>query len=172
MLQITMFIICRFCAGLRGEEIPMMSLGAMAKHYKKDQPVEESLSNVFAALRAQLKGAHSEDACHLIMIAASTETGLNPRLCVGQTIEAYWLKWITRGWVFRNDSGALGQQSDYEPCFFCMVQDIHGGRGESLQDCWIQRIMFQPFMGLVDCCIAGMPPTPHTWVSLMLIRKY
>jgi hypothetical protein len=26
------FIVCGFCAGLRGEELPMMSLGAMAKH--------------------------------------------------------------------------------------------------------------------------------------------
>jgi hypothetical protein len=43
------FIIGGFCAGLRGEELPMMSLDVMANHYKKDQPVEGSLENVFLA---------------------------------------------------------------------------------------------------------------------------
>jgi hypothetical protein len=75
----TVFIICVFCAGLSGEELPMMSLEAMAKHYKKDQPVGDSLKNVFLALRGRVKGEHSEYACHLIPIAAMTESGLKPR---------------------------------------------------------------------------------------------
>jgi hypothetical protein len=37
------FIVFGVCAGLRGEELPMTSLDAMAKHYKKDQPVEAHL---------------------------------------------------------------------------------------------------------------------------------
>jgi hypothetical protein len=56
------FIICGFCAVLGGEELPMMSMDAMAKHYKKDQPVEGSLENVFRAFRGRVKGEHSEDA--------------------------------------------------------------------------------------------------------------
>jgi hypothetical protein len=106
------FIICGVCAGLRDEELPMMRLDAMLKHYKKDQHVEGSLENVFLALRGRGKGGHSEDACHLIPIAATTETGLKPRLWVGWMIEAYRLKGITSGWVFQNKSGAPGQQSD------------------------------------------------------------
>jgi hypothetical protein len=86
------FIICGFCAGLRGEELTMMSLDAMAKHYKKDQPVEGSLENVFLALRGRVKGEHSEDACHLIPIAATTETGLERRFWVGRMIEAYLME--------------------------------------------------------------------------------
>jgi hypothetical protein len=42
----------------------MMSLDVMVKHYNKDQPVEESLGNVFLALRDRLKGEHSEYVCH------------------------------------------------------------------------------------------------------------
>jgi hypothetical protein len=94
------FIMCGFCAGLRGEELPMMSLDAMAKHYKKDQPVEGSLENVFLALRGRVKGKHSEDACHLIPIAATTETGLKPRLWVGRMVETYRMVGTTEGWVF------------------------------------------------------------------------
>jgi hypothetical protein len=71
-----------------------------------------------------VKGEHSEDACHLIPIVATTETGLKPRLWVGRMIEAYWLKGITSGWVFRNEKGAPGRHSDYEPYFFSMVQSI------------------------------------------------
>jgi hypothetical protein len=87
------FISCGFWAGLRGEELPMTSLNAMAKHYKKDQPVEGSLANVFMALQGRVKGKHSEDACHLIpIVVATTETGLKPKLWVGRMIEAYRLK--------------------------------------------------------------------------------
>jgi hypothetical protein len=39
-------------------------------------------------------------------------------------IEAYQLKEIASGWVFRDASGASGRHSDYEPYFFSMVQDI------------------------------------------------
>jgi hypothetical protein len=84
----------------------MMSMDAMAKHYKKDQPVEGSLENVFLALHGRVKGEHIEDECHLIPIAATTETGLKPRLWVGRMTEAYRTEGITNGWVFRNESGA------------------------------------------------------------------
>jgi hypothetical protein len=50
------FIICVFCAVLRGQELPMMSLDSMVKHYKKDQPVEGSLENMFLALRGRVMG--------------------------------------------------------------------------------------------------------------------
>jgi hypothetical protein len=118
------FIICGSCARLRGEKLPTMSLDTMAKHYKKDKPVEGPLENVFLALRSQVKGERSEDACHLIPIAATTDTGMTPKLWVGRMIEANRLKGITSGWVFRNKSGAPGRQSDYEPYFFGMVQNI------------------------------------------------
>jgi hypothetical protein len=118
------FIICGFCAGLRGEELPMMSMYAMTKHYKNDQPVEGSLENVFLVLRGRVKGEHSGDVCHLIPIAATTETGLKPRLWVGRMIEAYRMEGIADGWVFRNESGAPGRQSDYEPYFFDMAQNF------------------------------------------------
>jgi hypothetical protein len=113
--------LCSF-AGLRGEELPMMSQDAMAKHYIKDQPVEGSLEKVFLTLRGRVKGEHSEDACHLIPIAPTNKTGLKPRLWVGRVIKAYRLKGITSGWVFRNESRAPGGQSDYEPYFFSMFQ--------------------------------------------------
>jgi hypothetical protein len=80
------FIICGFCAVLGGEELPMMSMDAMAKHYKKDQPVEGSLENVFRAFRGRVKGEHSEDAWQLIPIAATTETGLKPIFWIGQSV--------------------------------------------------------------------------------------
>jgi hypothetical protein len=51
----------------------MMSMYAMAKHNKNYQPLEGSLENVFLALRVRVKGGHSEYACHLIPIAATTE---------------------------------------------------------------------------------------------------
>jgi hypothetical protein len=39
-------------------------------------------------------------------------------------IEAYRIRGITDGWVLRNERGAPGRQSDYEPYLFSMVQNV------------------------------------------------
>jgi hypothetical protein len=84
-----------------------MSLDATAKHYNKAQPKEESLANIFLALRGRVKGGgHKEDTCHLIRISAETQCGLKPRIWVGRMIEAYKLKGVTSGWVFQDGQGA------------------------------------------------------------------
>jgi hypothetical protein len=101
---------------------------------------------MFLALRGRVKGEHSADACHLILIAATIETGLKPRLWVGRMIEAYRTKGITDGWVFRNEIGTPGRQSDYKRYFFVWF-NISRLVVHLLPDYWTQKMMYQLSMG-------------------------
>jgi hypothetical protein len=50
------FLIAGFCGGLRGEEMPLMSLDATAKYLSVSQPRSPELANVCLALRGRVKG--------------------------------------------------------------------------------------------------------------------
>jgi hypothetical protein len=50
------FLIACLCGGLRGEELPLMSLDATAKYLSVAQPRSAELANVCMALRGRVKG--------------------------------------------------------------------------------------------------------------------
>jgi hypothetical protein len=96
------FLIAGFCGGLRGVELPLMSLDATAKYLSVAQPRSAELANVCLALRGRVKGGSLEEACHLVPIAAVTVSGLTPRLWVHRAAETYANLGISNGWIFRN----------------------------------------------------------------------
>jgi hypothetical protein len=54
------FLIAGFCGGLRGEELPLMSLDAITKHLSVVQLRSPELANVCLALRGRVKGEYLE----------------------------------------------------------------------------------------------------------------
>ena len=89
------FFLLGFCAGLRGEELPMMSLDAVRKYY--DKPQKAAMAHVMLGLRGRIKGEYRDKVCHLIPIAATTRSGLLPRLWVGHLVELYEEIGVTGG---------------------------------------------------------------------------
>jgi hypothetical protein len=73
-----MFLIAGFCGGLRGEELPLMSIDAMAKYISVAQPKYSELANICLALRGRVEGEALEEACQGVPIAAVTVSGLTP----------------------------------------------------------------------------------------------
>jgi hypothetical protein len=118
------FQIVSFVGGFRGEEMPMMSLDAIAKYLEHDQPSDPLLAHVMLALRGRVKGEHKDEACHLIPVVAITKSGLRPRLWVRRVVEAYQRLGIRNGWLFRNAHGAPSRQKDYEPMLFSLIQEV------------------------------------------------
>jgi hypothetical protein len=99
------FLIAGFCGGLRGEELPLMSLYATAKYLSVAQLRSPELENVYLALRGRVKGRSLEEACHLVHIADVTASVLTPQLWVRRAVEAYANLGISNGWMFRNNKG-------------------------------------------------------------------
>jgi hypothetical protein len=71
------FLIAGFCGGLRGGELPLMSLDAKAKYISVAQPRSPELANVCLVLRGRVEGG-LEEACHLVPISSVTASGLTP----------------------------------------------------------------------------------------------
>jgi hypothetical protein len=116
------FFIDGFCGGLRGEEMPLLSLDATAKYLLVAQPRSPELANVCLALRGRVKGEALEEACHLVPIADITSSGLTPRLWVRRAMEAYANLGITNIWMFRNKKGEAERMGVYEPYMFELIQ--------------------------------------------------
>jgi hypothetical protein len=56
-----MFLIDGLCAGLRGEELPLMSLDAMRRYYQVEQPTDPAIHHVCLAMRGNAKGKTTEE---------------------------------------------------------------------------------------------------------------
>jgi hypothetical protein len=118
------FFIAGFCGGLRGEERPLLSLDVTTKYLLVAQPRSPELANVCLALRGRVKGEALEEACHLVLIAAVTASGLTPRLWVRRAVEAYAKLGITNGWMFRNKKGEAERMGFHEPYMFELIQRV------------------------------------------------
>jgi hypothetical protein len=118
------FHIVGFVGGFRGEEMPMMSLDAIAKYLSHEQPSDPALAHVMIAMRGRVKGEHKDEPCHLVPLIAVTTTGLKPKLWVRRAVEAYRRLGIFQGWMFRDARGAPSRQKEYEPMLFGLIQEI------------------------------------------------
>jgi hypothetical protein len=72
------FLIADFCGGLRGEDLPLLSLDASDKYLSVAQPRSPELEHVCMTLRGRVKGGALEEACHLEPLSAVTASGLHP----------------------------------------------------------------------------------------------
>jgi hypothetical protein len=116
------FFVVEFCAGLRGEELPMMSLDAIRRYYGK--PQKANLEHVMLGLRGRIKGEYKDEHCHLIPIAAVTRSGLEPHKWVGRVLELYGEQGIRGGWMFRGEGGQYIRQKALEPELFEVLREI------------------------------------------------
>jgi hypothetical protein len=117
-----------FCAGLRGEELPMTSLGAVGKYLY--HPQTPGLEHLTLAMKGRIKGEFQEEQCHLIPIVAVTRSGLRPRLWMIRVVEAYREMGKVQGWVYRDANGAPAKQGAFEAEFFEILREIQVRRPE------------------------------------------
>jgi hypothetical protein len=116
------FFMNGFCAGLRGEELPMLSLDAVVKYLHEPQQV--GLEHVTLALKGRIKGEQVEEQCHLIPVVAVTRSGLRPRTWMIRVVETYFTFHITSGWVYRDAKGAAARQGAFELELFEILREI------------------------------------------------
>jgi hypothetical protein len=120
----TVFHVVGFVGGVRGEEMPMMSLDAIAEYLAHEQPSDPALANVMIAMRGRVKGEHKDEVCHPVPIITVTMTGLQPKLWVRHAVEAYARLGIKQGWMLRDSQGAPSRQKEYEPILFALIQEV------------------------------------------------
>lgn len=102
------FCIVAFCCALRGEEVPMMSLGGIIKHMKDG--LAHKTPHVVIALVGRFKNETSEQN-HLMPVVVETSTGLQPGKWIQRLVDWYGVIGIGSGWVFRRGDISRGSQS-------------------------------------------------------------
>jgi hypothetical protein len=130
-----LFSIIAFCCGLRGEELPLLSLCGIKRHLSRglNHPTHP---HVVIALLGRFKTEISQK-YHLMPIVVKTQTGLEPGLWIQRMVEWYDRKGIVRGWVFRNfKTDEAARARDYEWDILHELENIqldtHGIIGENI----------------------------------------
>ena len=113
------FMLAAFGAGLRGEEVPLISLDGLLTFWDKSSLVEDS--HVMLTLKGRFKG-EVDERWHLVPISDATRSGLPFR------------KWMERalhrrvnlhnresGWFFQNQQGVRRKFGQYDGPFRALV---------------------------------------------------
>lgn len=108
-----LFCVIAFCCGLRGEELPLISLCGVRRNLERARN-HPTHPHVVIALLGRFKTEVSEK-YHLMPLVLKTQTGLEPGLWVDRMVSWYEVKGIERGWVFRNfKTGDPARTGDFE----------------------------------------------------------
>ena len=119
-----LFSILAFCCGLRGEEVPLVHLDGILRHWDEamNHPTHP---HVVVALLGRFKTEVSEK-YHLMPLVPVTRTGLEPEKWLRRMIE--WktsaILPIRRGFVFLDNKGNRARASEYEEDILSELDNI------------------------------------------------
>ena len=120
------FYLIAFCGALRGEELPMVNLTGVFKHWDEGL-TDPRRPHVVIALLGRFKNEVGEK-YHLIPLAAETKSGLKVRLWVGRVLEEYAARGITQGPMFRTSDGFPVKAGAYEEFFLQRLERTQAER--------------------------------------------
>jgi len=114
LAELAVIFIVVFCWGLRGEEMFLISLGALRKVWDPSQA--HATPHVMLALVGRRKRLIG-DRAFLIPCAVVTASGLQPGVWLGRIIEAFEELGIVSGYLMSRDDGKDPRLHDYEQAF-------------------------------------------------------
>ena len=118
-----LFSVIAFCCGLRGEELPLMSLSGVRRHLRRGLE-HPTMPHVVVALLGRFKTEISQK-YHLMPLVLETNSGLQPGLWITRMVTWYEEEGIVRGWVFRNfKNGEPSRARDYEYDILTELENI------------------------------------------------
>jgi hypothetical protein len=125
------FVLIEFCAGLRGEEVPLISLEGMLRFWHTTTALRER-PHVVLTLHGRFKGEAGER-WHCVPIAVKTRTGLPvfkwlERLMRRRTV----VEKRESGWLFGDAQGKRRRFGFYDPLFLEMLTRARSSRPECM----------------------------------------
>jgi len=109
------FYTIAFCVALRGEEVEMVKMRGIRKHWDQAMAHEE-LPNIAKALLGRFKNEMGE-AYHLMPMLARTPRGLKRGVWVRRVLDCYTAKKVFSRYMFRNANGTKAKAKLMEPKF-------------------------------------------------------
>jgi hypothetical protein len=125
------FYVIAFVCALRGEEVPKTDLGGIIEHLEESK--RHKTPHVVIALLGRFKNEHGDDNYHLLPIANTTHSGLEPRKWIERGVQCCRTMGYTRGPMFKDlVTGARLKQSSFEPGFFRRLSQVQDSRPDLL----------------------------------------
>ena len=122
------FCVVGFCAGLRGEEIPLMDLCETAKLFDVGMNhADPDLRHVIVPLIGRFKTETGEKT-HLMPLVPVTTSGIPVARWVKRVLDWYHTMGITRGPVFRDKDNEPVRASDYDFDICTRIAEVQANR--------------------------------------------
>jgi hypothetical protein len=115
------FYILMYTVALRGEEIPLIELAGITKHW--DMGLNHEIPHIVVALIGWFKNELGESH-HLMSVLCETPVGLLPKKWVERGLLGYTSLGISNGYMFRNQNGTKLKPSTFEPSFHYRIEQI------------------------------------------------
>lgn len=113
--ELAVFVIAEYCGGLRGEEVPLLSLKGMLTFWEETRL--HRTPHVMMALKGRFKGETGER-WHLLPVADETRTRVPGRLWFGRLLQRlHYVEGRETGWVFARRDGKRAKFGDYDNLF-------------------------------------------------------
>jgi len=119
------FYVIAFCCALRGEEMPLVDLFGIAKHWER--AITSDPPHIVVALLGRFKGEIGEN-YHLLTIVTRTSSGIDNEKWIGRLLRVYKNMNITSGPLFRDLSGQRIKAFDLEPTFFDRLEQVQAAK--------------------------------------------
>ena len=115
------FYVIAFSCALRGEELPLVDLHGILKHW--EQSTSSEPPHIVIAILGRFKGEIGEN-YHLLPIVTVTSSRIENKLWIGRLLDEYAKMNISSGPLFRNKRGFKIRAIDFEPQFFDRLESI------------------------------------------------
>ena len=125
------FVATGFLGGLRGEEVLLMELSSIRKHFEDglgwDPP------HILLPLLGRFKGKTGER-CFLLAVVLETTMGINLQLWMKRMITCHESAHKRNGWVFPNAfRKGHATIADYNPAFHEALRDVQAGQPDLIK---------------------------------------
>lgn len=122
--EVMVYAICEYTAGLRGEEVPMLSLKGLLTYW--DEAAGAKIPHIMLTLQGRFKGETNER-WHCVPIVDVTGSGVQVRKWMQRlVIDRRYVKqrrW-GGGWLFQRKDGTKGRICDYDGLFKNLIAEV------------------------------------------------
>lgn len=122
------FMLTAMCAGLRGEEVPLLSLEGMLTFWE-DTRLEKD-PYIMMTLKGKFKG-EVDERWHLVPVSNYTRSGIPLRAWMQRILDRRVIKEGRRaGWLFQNNKGMRDRFGMYDTTFYQLLDTAWEESGE------------------------------------------
>lgn len=119
--ELACYVLATYCGGLRGEEVPLISLKGMLEYWEETR--NHRNPHLVLALRGRFKG-ETDLRWHMLPQVEVTSSGIQIRVWWARLLGICVANGRRGGWVFARADGRRGKVADYDARFHAAMLEV------------------------------------------------